>query len=165
MLALDCSPIHPRFLERGRFKPCLWPGYFLLRSSCWRPACCWLGWRSTSIGDPVKAIMVGFHKTILIKRVQLITINIFGYILKRHFFSYKYSYLFFVNCLILNFVVFTGDYWRTGLPICSLWHHAWHVWHRRWWLHSLPSGDLWTASHCRWWGDRNRSRSRFHLPG
>ena len=32
MLASDCSPIHPRLIRQGRFKPCLLPGYFLLQS-------------------------------------------------------------------------------------------------------------------------------------
>ena len=30
---LICSPIHPRLLRRGRFKPCFEPGYFLLQLS------------------------------------------------------------------------------------------------------------------------------------
>ena len=30
---LICSPIHPRLLGQGRFKPCFEPGYFLLQLS------------------------------------------------------------------------------------------------------------------------------------
>ena len=38
---LICSPIHPRLLGQGRFKPCLRPGNL---TALWRPACCW-HWR------------------------------------------------------------------------------------------------------------------------
>ena len=37
---LICSPIHPRLLGRGRFKPCFEPGYFLLQlSNCMMETC------------------------------------------------------------------------------------------------------------------------------
>ena len=31
MLAPDWSPVHLRLVGQSRFKPCLWPGYFLLQ--------------------------------------------------------------------------------------------------------------------------------------
>ena len=59
ILAPDCSPIHPKLLEQSRFKPCLWPGCFLLRlSDCLSKACMLLAGlrvQKTSIGDPSKS--------------------------------------------------------------------------------------------------------------
>ena len=48
---LICSPIHPDFLGRGRFKTCLGPRYFLWQLSDWMMETCILlaGWGSMSI--------------------------------------------------------------------------------------------------------------------
>ena len=60
---LTCSPpIHPILLWRGRFKPCLRPGYFLLRSSdCTMSDLHAVGWGQGpwALETPVKAIRVG----------------------------------------------------------------------------------------------------------
>ena len=58
MLALEYSPIHLRLFGQWRFQPSLGPGYFLLwfHQTAWcRPAGCWLGWGSMSIGDASKS--------------------------------------------------------------------------------------------------------------
>ena len=43
ILAPDCSSIHFRLLRQSKFKPCIWPGYFLLQSSDLMYYC-WLEW-------------------------------------------------------------------------------------------------------------------------
>ena len=57
MFAHDCSSIHPRLLGQKGFKPCLWPGYFLLLLSDSMLKTCMLLAKvgSMRIGDPCES--------------------------------------------------------------------------------------------------------------
>ena len=66
LLTPDCSPVHRRLLEWGRFKPWLRPNYFLLHSSDWMLVTCMLlavGWCvcvcQWALVTPLKAMRVG----------------------------------------------------------------------------------------------------------
>ena len=61
LLTPDCSPVHRRLLEWGRFKPWLRPNYFLLHSSDWMLLTCMLlaGVCQWALVTPLKAMRVG----------------------------------------------------------------------------------------------------------